>query len=163
MYKSFSILFTLSLLFGQGEIIILHSGWEFRRAGTEIWYPAKVPGTTLPFGMVQLSQDTRDYGCRRVAAKYSTGHLVAVQFLGIPFGLGRKPWLELAGRVGAAKFRDHSCSSRLFAVLDFDCAECSGLCAGHLPDKTGKQGSPGGLLCDVPTDRILGACQESSG
>lgn len=39
-----SVIF-ICLAWSQIELNTLHSGWEFRQAGTEIWYPAQIPGT----------------------------------------------------------------------------------------------------------------------
>jgi beta-mannosidase len=39
------LILLLSLANAQEEIILLHNGWEFRQVDTEMWNPAKVPGT----------------------------------------------------------------------------------------------------------------------
>ena len=40
-----SLILLSSLASAQEEIILLHNGWKFRQVDTEMWNPAKVPGT----------------------------------------------------------------------------------------------------------------------
>ena len=104
-----------------------------------------------------------DYGRRRLAPQHSSGHLVAVQFLGIPVSVDGQSRTQLAGGVDPPPIRRHPGPSGLPPVLDSNCAECPYLPPCHLYDKTGKHGSPGSLLRHVPSYRFLGSRQKRSG